>query len=283
MPRHLRSWSYATSSKSSTVRSIAPASSPTTASCSPPPADCSQEFAGMSSRCAPRPSCAGTIVLSPAERRGGGARVADRPSIPRDLRDLIVRFAKDNPRWGYKRIQGELKKLGHEVSAMTIRDVLRRSGVGPAPRRMGPSWSEFLRAQASAIPACDFFTVYGAWGRTIYVLFAIELSRRRVHLAGCTARPNDAWVTQQARNLLMAFADPRQRLSLPHPRPRHEVHRRVRRGLSNRRNRNHQDSDPSASSERHRRALDQIRTDRASRLGAHPRRAPPQSGAQRIC
>jgi putative transposase len=162
----------------------------------------------MSSRCAPRPSCAGTIVLSPAERRGGGARVADRPSIPRDLRDLIVRFAKDNPRWGYKRIQGELKKLGHEVSAMTIRDVLRRSGVGPAPRRMGPSWSEFLRAQASAILACDFFTVYGAWGRTIYVLFAIELSRRRVHLAGCTARPNDAWVTQQARNLSMAFADP---------------------------------------------------------------------------
>ncbi|HZJ50124.1 MAG TPA: helix-turn-helix domain-containing protein [Actinomycetota bacterium] len=120
-----------------------------------------------------------------------GSKSRGRPPISRDLKNLIVRFAKDNPRWGYKRIQGELKKLGHDVSAMTIRDVLRRLGLGPAPRRAGPSWSEFLHAQASAILACDFFTVYGAWGRTIYVLFAIELSSRRVHLAGCTARPND--------------------------------------------------------------------------------------------
>jgi putative transposase len=136
-----------------------------------------------------------------------GSRSRGRPPTLQDVKDLIVRFAKDNPRWGYRRIQGELKKLGHEVSAMTIRDVLRRSGLGPAPRRMGPSWSEFLHAQASAIVACDFFTVYGAWGKTIYVLFAIELSSRRVHLGGCTARPNDAWVTQQARNLSMTLAD----------------------------------------------------------------------------
>jgi putative transposase len=136
-----------------------------------------------------------------------GSRSRGRPPIPQDVKDLIVRFAKDNPRWGYRRIQGELKKLGNEVSAMTIRDVLRRSGLGPAPRRTGPSWSEFLHAQASAIVACDFFTVYGAWGRTIYVLFAIELSSRRVHLGGCTARPNDAWVTQLARNLSMTLAD----------------------------------------------------------------------------
>jgi putative transposase len=136
-----------------------------------------------------------------------GSKSCGRPPIPRDPKNLIVRFAKDNPRWGYKRIQGELKKLGHEVSAMTIRDVLRRSGLGPAPRRTGPSWSEFLRAQASAILACDFFTVYGAWGKTIHVLFAIELSSRRVHLAGCTARPNGTWVTRQARNFSMEFAD----------------------------------------------------------------------------
>jgi hypothetical protein len=76
---------------------------------------------------------------------------------PRNLKDLIVRFAKDNPRWGYKRNQGELKKLNHEASAMTIRDVLRRAGLGPAPRTTGPSWSQFLRAQAPAILACDFF------------------------------------------------------------------------------------------------------------------------------
>jgi len=153
------------------------------------------------------------LVTRRAARWGSKSR--GRPSIPRDLRDLIVRFAKDNPRWGYKRIQGELKKLGHEVSAMTIRDVLRRSGLGPAPRRAGPSWSEFLHAQASAILACDFFTVYGAWGRTIYVLFAIELSSRRVHLAGCTARPNHAWVTQQARNLSVALADAGSDLRFP--------------------------------------------------------------------
>ena len=136
-----------------------------------------------------------------------GCKRRGRPPIPRDLKSLIVRFAKDNPRWGYKRIQGELRKLGHEVSAMTIRDVLRRSGLGPAPRRTGPSWSEFLRAQASAVVACDFFTVYNSFGRTIYVLFLIELSSRRVHLAGCTARPDNAWVTQQARNLSMALAE----------------------------------------------------------------------------
>lgn len=145
------------------------------------------------------------LVTRRAARWGSKSR--GRPPISRGLKNLIVRFAEDNPRWGYKRIQAELKKLGHDVSAMTIRDVLRRWGLGPAPRSAGPSWSEFLHAQASAILPCDFFTVYGAWGRTIYVLFAIELSSRRVHLAGSTARPNDAWVTQQARNLSMAFAD----------------------------------------------------------------------------
>lgn len=127
------------------------------------------------------------LVTRRAARWGSKSR--GRPPISRDLKNLIVRFAKDNPRWGYKRIQGELKKLGHDVSAMTIRDVLRRWGLGPAPRRAGPSWSEFLHAQASAILACDFFTVYGAWGRTIYVLFAIELSSRRVHLAGALPVP----------------------------------------------------------------------------------------------
>jgi putative transposase len=136
-----------------------------------------------------------------------GSKSRGRPPIPREVKNMIVRFAKDNPRWGYSRIQGELKKLGHEVSAMTIRDIFRRSGLGPAPRSTGPSWSEFLRAQASAVVACDFFTVYGAFGKTIYVLFLIELSSRRVHLAGCTTRPNDVWVTQQARNLSMGLAE----------------------------------------------------------------------------
>jgi putative transposase len=207
MPKHLRSWSYATSSRSSTVRLATPASSPTIASYSPPPADWLARGRWHAFSVRPETLLRWHHRLVTRRAAGWGSKSRGRPPIPRDLKDLIVRFAKDNPRWGYRRIQGELKKLGHEVSAMTIRDVLRRSGLGPAPRRTSPRWSEFLHAQASAILACDFFTVYGAWGKTIYVLFAIELSSRRVHIAGCTARPNDAWVTQQARNLSMAPAD----------------------------------------------------------------------------
>ncbi|MGI8519016.1 MAG: integrase core domain-containing protein [Actinomycetota bacterium] len=143
----------------------------------------------MPSRCAPRLCCAGTASSSRAKQRDGEGSVADVPPSRRTSKPLIVRFAKDNPRWGYRRVQGELKKLGHEVSAMTIRDVMRRSGLGPVLRGAGPSWSEFLRAQASTVVACDFFTVYSSFGKTIYVLFLIELSSRQVHLAGCTTRP----------------------------------------------------------------------------------------------
>jgi len=110
-------------------------------------------------------------------------------------------MARENSRWGYLRIRGELMKLGIRVSATAIRTILRREGLGPAPRRIGPSWSEFLRAQARGIMAFDFFTVETAWLRTLYVLFAIELGSRRVSVLGVTRNPNSAWVTQQARNL----------------------------------------------------------------------------------
>jgi putative transposase len=115
--------------------------------------------------------------------------------------ELIIRLARENSRWGYLRIRGELLKLGVRVSATAIRKVLRRHGLGPAPRRSGPLWSEFLRTQAHGILAVDFFTVETAWLRTLYVLFAIELGSRRVHVFGVTRNPASAWVTQQARNL----------------------------------------------------------------------------------
>jgi len=99
------------------------------------------------------------------------------------------------------RIQGELRKLGIGVGATTIRSILRRSGFGPAPRRRGPSWSEFLRAQAHGMVACDFFTVETAWLRTLYVLFFVKHGSRRVNLAGVTANPDGVWMRQQARNL----------------------------------------------------------------------------------
>jgi len=115
-----------------------------------------------------------------------------------------MRMGRENPRWGCIRIQGELRKLGIRLGATTIRTLLRRAGIGPAPRRDGPTWTEFLRSQAEAIWACDFFTVETAWLRTLYVLFFIELGSRRVHLAGATTHPDSAWVTQQARNLAVA-------------------------------------------------------------------------------
>ena len=126
-----------------------------------------------------------------------------RPAIPAEVEALILRLARENPGWGYGRIQGELRKLGIRVGATTIRTMLRRSGLGPAPRRGGPSWSEFLHAQAQGILAADFFTVETAWLRTLYVLFFVELGSRRVQVAGITANPDSGWMTQQARNLAM--------------------------------------------------------------------------------
>jgi len=131
-------------------------------------------------------------------------RAPGRPSVDADLRDLVIRMGRENPKWGCVRIQGELRKLGILIGATTIRSILRRAGVGPAPRRDGPTWTEFLRAQAEGTWACDFFTVETAWLRTLYVLFFIELGSRRVHVAGVTAHPESAWVTQQGRNLAIA-------------------------------------------------------------------------------
>lgn len=128
-----------------------------------------------------------------------------RPPIDSELRETILRLARENPRWGYVRIQGELRKLGIRIGATTIRRLLRAKGLGPAPRRSGPTWSQFLRAQAEGILATDFFTVETLRLRTIYVLFWIELHTRRVHLAGVTAHPDSAWVTQQGRNLAFSL------------------------------------------------------------------------------
>jgi transposase InsO family protein len=113
---------------------------------------------------------------------------------------VIVRLARENPRWGYLRIVGELQKLGITVSKGSVANVVRRHGLPPAPRRQGPTWAEFLRAQATGILATDFFTVDTVWLRRYYVLFVIEVERRVVHVLGVTANPNGPWVTQVARN-----------------------------------------------------------------------------------
>ena len=135
-----------------------------------------------------------------------------RPPLDQQVQQLIVRLARENPRWGYQRIKGELQRLGVQVAATTIRTILRRHGLDPAPRRAATTWRAFLRQQATGIMACDFFTVDTIWLRRLYVLFCIELDTRRVHLAGVTANPDGAWVTQQARNLLVVVAERGQQL-----------------------------------------------------------------------
>jgi putative transposase len=132
-------------------------------------------------------------------------RGTGRPPLDQELQLLIIRLASENPRWGYQRLKGELLRLGIHVSATAVRTTLRRHGLDPAPRPTATTWRAFRRQQAAGVVACDFFTVDTVWLRRLYVLFFIELGTRRVHLAGVTANPNAAWVTQQARNLLLGL------------------------------------------------------------------------------
>lgn len=129
-----------------------------------------------------------------------------RPAIDPETRSLVLRLARENPRWGYQRIQGELLGLGIRVLATTIATILRANGLGPAPRR-GRTWREFLHQQARGIIAVDFFTVETVWLKTLYALVFLELGTRRVHIAGATRNPDSAWVTQQARNVAAALED----------------------------------------------------------------------------
>jgi putative transposase len=130
-----------------------------------------------------------------------------RPQLSGEIQELVLRLARENPRWGHRRICGELAKLGLQASPTSIRRLLARADLRPAPRRAGPSWRDFLHQQAASIVACDFFTVESVFLRRLYVLFFIEHGTRRVQLAGCTTNPSGSWVTQQARNLGLFLAE----------------------------------------------------------------------------
>lgn len=126
-----------------------------------------------------------------------------RPKLGKEIERLIVRLARENPRWGYGKIEGELLKLGFQVSVTTIRNVLERYNIVPAPVRGGSiSWRHLMTHYKTQILACDFFTIETLWLQTLYVLFFIDLGTRRVYLPGITANPHAFWVTQQARQLV---------------------------------------------------------------------------------
>jgi transposase len=130
-------------------------------------------------------------------------RKPGRPPTVRSIARLAVRMAEENPLWGYRRIHGELTKLGVAIAPSTVYEILRAAGIGPAPRRSGPTWRQFLRTQAAGILAVDFLHVDTVLLRRLYVLVFIEHGTRRMHLGGVTANPTGEWTVQQARNLAM--------------------------------------------------------------------------------
>jgi putative transposase len=130
-----------------------------------------------------------------------------RPATRRSIRALVLRLARENPEWGYRRIHGELAGLGVKIAASTVWEILKNAGIDPAPRRTGTGWPLFLRSQAEAILACDFFTADLLDGTQAYVLAVIEHASRRVRILGVTLHPTGEWTAQQARNLMMDLGD----------------------------------------------------------------------------
>ena len=205
-----------------------------------------------------------------------------RPSTAAAIRTLVIRMATDNPGWGHRRVQGELVKLGHPIAASTVWQILRTAGIDPAPRRSGPTWKQFLTAQACGVLAADFVHVDTVLLRRIYALIVIEHGTRRVRLAGITAHSDSEWTTQAARNLLMDLGQRATSVKFPDQGPGRPVHQLFRRRVHRR---GHQDFGQPASgaqSERDLREDHRHPAPRAPGPGADRQRAPPATGTDRI-
>jgi putative transposase len=184
--------------------------------CRPPLTTIDRVFLAAASQLLPRSSWR-SFLVTPATllrwhrrliaRRWSYEGRTGRPPIGGEIRALVVRLARENPRWGYQRIVGELHGLGLTVSTTTVRKILQQAGLGPAGERAGLSWRAFLRAQAKSMIAVDFFTVETVSLQRLYVLFFVELASQRVHLAGCTTNTTGVWVTQQARQITWMLSE----------------------------------------------------------------------------
>lgn len=161
-------------------------------------------------------------------KRGG------RPRTVHSIRALVLRLARENPGWGYRRLHGELLVLGVKVAASTVWEILKEAGIDPAPERASSTWAHFLRSQADALLACDFFETVALSGTRLYVFAAIEHANRRIRILGATAHPTASWVVQAAKNLVMDLEDMRLPGSLSDQGSGREVPAVVRRGAQGR-------------------------------------------------
>jgi hypothetical protein len=156
------------------------------------------------SKLLPNQTCAGRSPLAPWKPQQGATSACICAFAHHrwggDVRQLIIRMARENPSWGYFRLRGELLKLGYPVAATSIRSALLAARIPPAPQRSGMSWKQFLRAHAESVIAADFFSVDTIFFKRLYILFFVHMSTRRILAARCTSEPNEAWVLNRLGN-----------------------------------------------------------------------------------